>query len=232
MKSQVAIVTGASRGIGRAICVALAQTRTHVVAVARTDADLRETARLTEQAGGTCLTVASDVTDSRAVSALVERITQQQGRIDILINNAGSAPLAAIDEFPIPEFDAMMALNCNAVFYTTRAVWPVYVRQGGGRIINISSVASIDPFPGFQAYGATKAWVNAFTTALASEGRPHNIQVFAVAPGAVDTSMLRARFPDFPKDQCLTPGQVADAVTWLLDPRSTHTSGSIIYLKK
>lgn len=232
MKDQVAIVTGASRGIGRAIAVRLAQAQARVVAVARSAAGLRETCRLAEQAGGTCLPIEADVTNFQAVERIVQHVTRELRRVDVLINNAGTAPMSQMKDFDVGAFDAMMALNCNAVFYTTRAVWPSFAQQGGGRIVNISSIAAVDPFPGFQAYGATKAWVNAFTKAVAEEGRPHNIRAFAVAPGAVDTQMLRDRFPDFPADQCLTPQEVADTVAWVLDPRSQHASGAVVYIKK
>lgn len=232
MKDQVIIVTGASRGIGRATAVALAKLGGQIIAASRSPEGLAETAALIAESGGRCHTVAADLANYDAVKQLVASTAGDFGRIDVLINNAGLAGMWKIEESDVDTFDRMMAINCNAVFYACREVWPIMMRQGGGRIVNITSVAAIDPFAGFQAYGATKAWVNRFTEALATEGRPHNIQVFGVGPGAVDTQMLRQYFPDYPDDQCLRPEKIADAVTWILDPRSAHASGSIVYVKK
>ena len=99
-------------------------------------------------------------------------------------------------------------------------------------IISTSSCASVDPFPGFAAYGASKSWVNAWTKALAEEGRLIGIRVFAVAPGAVETRMLRDAFPEFPSDQTLQPSDVADVVFTVADPTCRHATGQTIFVKK
>jgi NAD(P)-dependent dehydrogenase (short-subunit alcohol dehydrogenase family) len=126
----------------------------------------------------------------------------------------------------------MIALNVAATFYACRAAWPLMQQQGGGTIINISSVAAVDPFPGFAAYGASKRFVEGLTAALAKEGTPHNIRLFAIAPGAVETQMLRSAFPDFPEDQCLPPQAIADLALALLNPACHHASGQTIQCKK
>ncbi len=231
MKDQVIIITGASRGIGQATAVTLARAGAHIVAVARSQDGLAETQSLIENDGGRCHTVVADVSSSNAVARFISSAKRDFGRIDVLVNNAGIAPLLKMRDCDVEVFDRMMATNCHAVFYATRAVWSVFVDQGGGKIVNISSVAAVNPFLGFQAYGASKAWVNMFTQALAEEGRRHNIQVYAVAPGAVDTRMLRDNFPDFPDEQCLPPEEIATAVAWILDRRSKYASGSVVYVK-
>lgn len=231
MSDRVIMVTGASRGIGRATVKALAGTGARLVAVARSAEGLEGTCTQVRQAGGICLAVPADVTSSQQIQRAIDDTVTRFGRLDGLVNNAGDAPMAQMHNFDVCSFDAMMAVNCNAVFYTCRAAWPVMMRQGGGCIVNISSVAAVDPFPGFQAYGASKAWVNAFTRALADEGRPHHIRVFAVAPGAVDTVMLRQHFPDFPPEQCLAPEHIAEAVAWILDDRARNTSGSVVTVR-
>ncbi len=104
--------------------------------------------------------------------------------------------------------------------------------SGGGAIINISSISAFDPFPGFAAYGAAKAFVNTYTKALASEGRSVNIRVHGIAPGAVDTQMLRGSFPDFPSDKMLSPDDVAALAELLLRPGSQYISGETVVIRK
>ena len=130
------------------------------------------------------------------------------------------------------DYERAVAVNVSAVFHATQAVWPIMQKQGGGTIVNVSSLASDDPFPGFAVYGACKAWVNLFTKATAAEGRPHNIRVYAVAPGAVETGMLRERFPDFPAEQSLAPEDVAGTIELLCDERGVHAAGSTLWLRK
>ena len=162
----------------------------------------------------------------------IQAAVDTNGRIDVLINNAGIAANAKIEATAPETFEQMAAINMHAVFHACRAVWPVMRTQGGGTIINISSLAAFDPFPGFAAYGASKAWVNLFTKASADEGRPDNIRVFAIAPGAVETGMLRGPFPDFPSEQTLDPDDVAALIETLLNPRCAHASGSTIPVRK
>jgi len=125
-----------------------------------------------------------------------------------------------------------MAVNVNAVYHACRAVWPVMKKQKSGVIVNISSIASVDPFAGFAAYGAAKAWVNAWTKALADEGRRLGIRVFSVAPGAVETRMLRDPFPTFPADQTLRPADVADAVHALTQPGCRYATGQTVFVRR
>ena len=119
-----------------------------------------------------------------------------------------------------------------AIFHTTRAVWPLMKAQGGGVIINMSSMAAVDPFPGFAVYGASKAWVNLFSQATASEGKPHGIRVFSVAPGAVETGLMRASFPDFPADKTLAPDEVAAVILSLCEPALAPCSGQTLFVRK
>jgi len=228
----VAVVTGAGRGIGRTIALRLARGGFHIAAAARSQDELAATQEAVETTGRRCEAVRTDVTDPRQVSDLVARCLDAWGRIDVWVNNAGAAPVARIADMDLAVFERMMAVNCHAVFYGCRAVWPIMKRQGGGVIVNISSIAAVDPFPGFAAYGASKAWVNLFTSAAAAEGRADGIRVYAVAPGAVETRMLRDSFPDFPSDQTLDPDRVAAVVELLLDPRAAHSSGSVVYVRR
>ncbi len=229
---SVVVVTGGGRGIGRAICQRFATDGAQVVAASRTPRELAETRDLIEAAGGRCHIQLTDVCQPDDINVLVEGPAGRLGRIDVLVNCAGTAPLSEIEELDPSLFEAVVAVNVTAVYLGCRAVWPVMRKQGGGVIINISSVAAVDPFPGFAAYGAAKAWVNAWTRGLADEGRPVGIRLFAVAPGAVETRMLRDALPSFPADQALQPADVADVVYALAQPECRYATGQTIFVNK
>lgn len=232
LKGKMAIVTGAGRGIGRAIARRLSVAGANVVLASRTTEQLEETQRLIDRAGGLALAVPADVTRAEDIERIVDSAMGTYSRIDILVNNAGTAPLAPITEMEPPAFDRILATNIRSVYLCSRAVWPIMADAGGGVIVNISSVAAFDPFPGFAAYGAAKAFVNTYTKALAQEGKPVGIRVYGVAPGAVDTHMLRGAFPDFPPEKMLQPDDVASLVETLLLPGCRHISGQTLVIQK
>jgi NAD(P)-dependent dehydrogenase (short-subunit alcohol dehydrogenase family) len=223
-------VTGAGRGIGRAIAHRLTAAGANVVAAARTQSDLDATVAAVAGDAGKCLGMVTDVTDSAQVKRLIDRTREEFGALDVLINNAGTAPLMPFASISDELFRQLNATNIDAVFFACRAAWQD-LSASKGTIVNISSLASLDPFPGFAAYGASKAWVNLFTKAIAAEGKPLGIKVFAVAPGAVETQMLRAAFPKFPAAQALNPDQIAGVVELLLDERTLHASGQTVAVK-
>jgi 3-oxoacyl-[acyl-carrier protein] reductase len=232
MSNQVAVVTGGGRGIGRAISRRFALANFHVVSASRSDHELAETKSLIEADGGRCDVQPTDVCSDEDIGALVETTLSKLGRIDVLVNNAGVAPNGSIEELNDQVFDTMLAINVGAVYRTSQAVWPAMKKQGGGVIVNISSVAAIDPFPGFAAYGASKAWVSAWTRGLAAEGKPHGILVFAIAPGAVETRMLRDALPSFPAGDALAAEEIAEAVYNVTTPACRHMSGQTMFVKK
>lgn len=228
----VVVVTGGGRGIGRAIAERFAQSGAQVIAAARSFKELEEIRSSIEASGGRCSVQTTDVGSAEEIESLVEQTLGQFGRVDVLVNNAGIAPQANIEDLDEALFETVLLVNMRAVYRACRAVWPAMKKQGGGVIVNISSVASVDPFPGFTAYGAAKAWVNAWTHGLANEGRPHGIRVYAVAPGAVETRMLRDPFPNFPADQALLPADVANMVYWLAQPECRYATGQTIFVRK
>jgi 3-oxoacyl-[acyl-carrier protein] reductase len=231
--ASIVLVTGGGRGIGRAICERFAKAGAHVVATARSTSELAETKSIIERAGGRCDTIKADVSNAADVSALVAQALKQHGRIDVLVNCAGVAPIANIEELTPEIYNQLMGVNVNAIYLTCRAVWPAMKKNGGGGVIvNISSVASIDAFPGFVAYGASKAWVNAWTKGLAEEGRTAGIRVFAIAPGGVETQMLRGVFPDYPKEGTLDPANVADMVFAIAQPECRYATGQTIFVRR
>ena len=232
MDRAVVVVTGGGRGIGRAVCERFAADGAQVVAASRTHGELEQTRQRIESAGGSCQIMPTDVCSAGEVEALIDDVNRRFGRIDVLVNCAGAAPIAKIEALDPKLFDALMAVCVGAVYRGCRAVWPIMRRQGGGVIINFSSVASVDPFAGFAAYEAVKAWVNAWTRALGDEGRPVGIRVFAVATGAVETRMLRDAFPDYPKEQALQPADVAEVVYSIAQSGCRYASGQTIFVKK
>ena len=231
MSDQVVVVTGGGRGIGRAICERFASQGAQVVAASRTVDELETVKASIQQAGGRCETQTVDVCSTGDVDALIATTLQQFGRIDVLVNNAGVAPFCKIEELEPSVFRSLTAVNMEAVYYTCRAVWPAMRQQGGGVIINISSVLSVDTFTGFSAYGASKAWVSGWTRGLADEGESLGIKVYAIAPGAVETKLLRATFPDYPSDQVLAPSRIADVAVSLTEPDVDHKPGDTIFVR-
>ena len=232
MSVSMVVVTGGGRGIGRAVCERFAAGGAQIVAASRSTQDLQETSRLVSAAGGKCHALPTDVCEPEEVNALIETAAGKFGRIDVLVNCAGVAPLAKIEDLDPALFDTVMAVNVRAVYEACRAVWPVMKAHGEGVIVNMSSMASVDPFPGFAAYGAAKAWVTLWTKALAEEGRSCGIRVFAVAPGAVETRMLRDAFPDFPAEETLKPREVAEMVYALAQPACRYATGETVFVKK
>src|SRR5262245_25848950 len=141
MGEQVVIVTGAGRGIGRAICERFATRGTMLVAASRTASDLEETKHAIERADGKCHVALVDVASADDVEGLVEDTVDRFGRIDVLVNNAGVAPLAKLEDLDPAVFRSLMAVNVDALYFACRAVWPVMRGQGGGVIVNMSSIA-------------------------------------------------------------------------------------------
>ncbi|MEW6252392.1 MAG: SDR family oxidoreductase [Planctomycetota bacterium] len=230
--ARTCVITGASRGIGLATALRFARDGYQIIATARTADRLAAAAPHIRAAGGACEPVVADVARPEDARRVVQVAVERFGRVDVLVNNAGVAPLGTIEQLPIADFDAVLALNIAAVFHSTRAVWPIMRKQGGGVIVNISSVAAVDPFPGFAVYGASKAWVNLFSQAMAAEGKPFGIRVYAVAPGAVETELLRSTFPDLPADRTLAPEAVAGVVFEICGDAFVPCSGQTLFVRK
>jgi 3-oxoacyl-[acyl-carrier protein] reductase len=232
MAEKVCIITGASRGIGLATALRFAKNGYAIAALARGESDLNDAARQIRDSGGACEPIVADVGLEGDATRAIDTALDKLGRIDVLINNAGAAPPSPVVEMATGDFDRAVSANIASVFYMTRAAWPALVKQGGGVIVNVSSRASVDPFPGLAVYGACKAWVNLFTQATAGEGKPHGIRVFAVAPGGVETGMFRELFPDYPAENVLQPDDVAKVIEAVCDPRMNYTSGQTVFVNK
>ena len=228
---KVCVVTGGSSGIGFATAKRFVTEGYRVSICGRRKESLVASA---ESLGhpDSVETVCGDIGDRTTRQELIKQTLQKFGRIDVLVNNAGAAPLcnfAAIEE---ESFENVFNINIRAAFSLTQTVWPTMLSQGGGSIVNISSMAAIDPFPGFSIYGASKAWLELFTKAIATEGADHSIRVCCVRPGAVETDLLRGLFPDFPADQCVSPDDIANKVWACVDDPDGHPTGEAFTVSK
>jgi 3-oxoacyl-[acyl-carrier protein] reductase len=205
LEHQVAIVTGASRGIGHGIALALARAGADVVLAARSEGRLHEL-------GATALVVPTDIRDERQVQALVARALERFGRVDILVNNAGLGHFGPVDELPIEQWDEMMAVNLRGAFLCTRAVVPTMKAQNSGAIVNIASVAGLVSNPNLSGYNASKFGLMGFSDACMLELRHFGIRVSAVCPGSTATDFAGGR----DTQDRLTVDDVAHAVLAVL----------------
>lgn len=212
LNGKVALVTGAGRGIGRAIALGFAAEGAAVALVARSRADLASVAgEIRERTGARVLAVPTDVTQDAAVETLVEHVVAELGRLDLLVTAAGTAAFAPVAESKPGDWDAMLALNLRAVMVCCRAVLPAMMRQHSGTILNVASIAVKRTLPGSAAYTATKMAVVGFSRVLAEELRPHGVRVGVLVPGAVDTPLWDTLGAAPPRDKMLRPEDVARA---------------------
>jgi NAD(P)-dependent dehydrogenase (short-subunit alcohol dehydrogenase family) len=215
LSGRVALVTGGSRGIGRATALALAREGAAVAAAARSAEGLDETARLVREAGGRALALPTDITSRDDVHRMVAAATEQLGPIDILVNNAGIALFAPVLEAKPEDWQAMFAVNLIAPLLCTQAVLPSMMARRRGWIINISSSAGIKGYVEQSGYCASKHGLLGFAKVLALETQRHGIRVHTLCPGAVDTDMARQnRNIDDPSDW-MQPEEIAETVVFL-----------------
>jgi len=211
LSGKVALVTGAGRGIGRAIALAFAEEGAAVALVARSRADLAGVAAEIRERGGRALAVPTDVTQDAAVESAVESVAGELGRLDILVTSAGTASFAPVADSKPGDWDAMLALNLRAVMVCCRAALPTMMRQRSGTILNLASIAAKRALPGSAVYTATKMAVIGFSRVLAEELRPHGVRVGVLVPGAVDTPLWDTLGSSPPRDKMLRPEDVARA---------------------
>ncbi|HLG93925.1 MAG TPA: SDR family NAD(P)-dependent oxidoreductase [candidate division Zixibacteria bacterium] len=212
---KVTIVTGASRGIGRAIALCFAKNKSKVVISARNKKELEEVAAQIKKEGGEAFAVPADMAQESQIKNLVSETLNHYGGVDIVVNNAGLGIWAPVAEMKTEDFDATFIVNLRGVFLMSREVIPHFIKKGGGQIINIASVASKSANANLAAYCASKAGLVMFSESLALEIRNHNIKVTCVSPGSV-ASDFGARFPkDRPTNRPglvkLTNEEVAEA---------------------
>lgn len=224
LDGKVAIVTGGSRGIGRAIALALAGEGATLVLAARSQATLGEAADLVRRAGGRAETIVTELTEESSIRNLVQVTREKLGRIDILINNAGITHSAKFGETRTEDLDRCWAINARAPFIVCREALPLLREAERGFIVNIASVVGVKGYPLQSAYTASKHALRGMTMSLAEELRGTNIRVHVVCPGAVDTGMVGNVRPDIKTADLIGPTEIAELVLYLV----TRTGNAVV----
>ena len=248
LKGQVAVVTGASRGIGKATALELARRGADVVLVARSGDALEAVADEIKALGNKALAVPADISDRSQVSAMAERVRENFGHVEILVNNAAIlGPIEHVRRVDPSEWIRTIEIDLIGVFNVTQSVLPFMIFQQYGHIINISSGASVHPRRGWSAYSASKAGVDQFSRVLALEVADFNILVNVVYPGVVATEMqeeLRNTPPErwdleqsdlfrklYEEDRLLPPEEPARLIAWLAGPEGASVNGAILDIR-
>jgi NAD(P)-dependent dehydrogenase (short-subunit alcohol dehydrogenase family) len=224
LAGKVAIVTGASRGIGRAISVALAQEAATVVLAARSIQKLQETADKVTEAGGKAEIVVTELTEEESIKNLVKVTSEKFSRLDILVNNAGVTHSAKLEETATEDWERCMQVNARAPFILCREALGLLKKSQAGYIINIASVVGVKGYPLQSAYTSSKHALRGMTISLAEELKGSNIRVHLLCPGGVDTELVQKVRPDIKRDELMQPEEIAELILYLV----THKGNAVI----
>ena len=236
LTDQVALVTGASRGIGRAIAERLAACGARIAAVARTEDNLRATVGAIREAGGTVEAFAADVARVEDVAKVVEGVEAKFSKVHVLVNNAGITRDGLLLRMDDQAWHDVLRTNLDSVFYFCRAIGALMIRQRYGRIVNVASVSGLVGNPGQANYSASKAGLIGFTRTIARELASRNVTVNAVAPGFIETDMTDV-LPEkvkvevkekVPLKRLGKPEDIADLVCYLSGPGAGYLTGQVI----
>lgn len=215
LTGKIAIVTGSSSGIGKAIALRFAEEGARVVIAARRLPLCEQVAAQIRERGGEAIVIQTDVSDEAQVDRLIVETARQCGRLDILVNNAGIGGGGRLADTSTSTFDRVINTNLRGTFFCCRAGFRQMLNNGGGTIINMSSVAGVDAWAGTGTYSASKHGIMALTKALADEGRPHKIKACAICPGAVADELVDASPEDIERSQKISPFDVAETAVYL-----------------
>ncbi len=213
LKDRVALVTGASRGIGRSISMALAQAGARVIITSR---NVEKLQKVEKEIGADATSIPSDLSVEDDVNALFDLIKDREGRLDILVNNAALGLWGHLVDFSISDFDRIMNLNVRGLYLCCQRALKLMIPQKSGYIINLSSVVGFKGYPNQSAYTASKHAVMGITKSLSVEAREHNIQVSAIQPGGVETDFAFEARPDLDPSILIKPEDIAHCVLFLL----------------
>lgn len=241
LDGKVALITGGSKGIGKAVALAYAREGADIALAARGPEDLERTAKEVEALGRRALAVPTDVSDNEQVKALVEKTTAELGTIDILVNNAGAAPfMSTMDSIREDGFEKYFRINFNSAFYCTHAVAPILLEKGSGSVVNMASVAGYIASPGLTYYSTAKAAMINLTKTVAREWAASGVRVNAIAPGWIETDLNEGARQDpgwyegirsmIPMGRWGTPEEVAAVALFLASDASSYMTGSIIVI--
>jgi glucose 1-dehydrogenase len=244
LDGKIALITGASQGIGHGIAVGMAKEGANPIINYRSEADLEGALAVkkeVEALGRKCLTIQADISKISEISALVDRSIKEMGGLDILVNNAGIEKRAPAWEVSEADYDVVLAVNLKGVFFVTQGCLKYWIAQKRpGKVINISSVHEELPFPHFSAYCMSKGGVKMMTRNLAIEVAPFGITVNSVAPGAIETPINRQLLNDkqklaglldnIPLKRLGEPDDVSNAVVFLASPQSDYITGTTIFV--
>ena len=229
LKGLTALVTGAGGGIGRAIALALADKGVNVVLFGGKNLEkLSATANTVRNKGVNCIAEPCDLTDYTSMCSAFDKVKQQVGKIDVLVNNAGMAYNEPLESTPVEIFDKIMNINARAPYLLTQLVLPYLKSSKRASIINISSVVAHAGYPDQSAYSASKHALIGFTKSLAKEVYKDGIRVHAVSPGGVYTDMIKIARPDLTSEGMILPEEIADIVMFLIENRGNAVIDEII----